>query len=490
MSRDILEASLRAFVAKGAGIPSTDVVQGNQSSAAPNGLYASVTLIHERRRGRQARFQRIGAEHSYTTGVNRIQATFSIQFYRDGAIAAAQRFADWSNTETALNWSSTAIVDGSILGANVYAGGQGYLDGERCVFSAPDQPSPVTQATGYITTNARGECNGIIVDHAGGGYWEKPQIVIVSAGGSGAMTSPRGYGFDIESPIGISNISGMIAGDTEERAQIDFTILYDRPIIDNESGRVERIVGERESDGASVTSDSDASGTITPPTTPTEDTLVYVFQTNLIPQNPDTNTIVGDGSDGIAIDRIAEWSKAGNHISATGTGFFETTIFSSNPIVPQHGRDLIATSPFITNYEGNIVATTTDLPSNTVYNAIYYIKTTHFIPNQPNITSVRAFKHNALQWGDTGFSVQAPLSDFNSMVLLNNAIPNGGVIGLQLDFGVGFMATISQENIDQLLKELNTQATLSITPRRTIDFTLSGFNTRVTFLQYDLSTAG
>ena len=94
-----LERDFRSFVAIGSNLLTTLVLPGNDDGPAPQDLYATVLLIDD-----QKMFQSIYSEHDnilYQRDARR--AFFSVQFYRAGAMDAADRFAAWGESEVALD---------------------------------------------------------------------------------------------------------------------------------------------------------------------------------------------------------------------------------------------------------------------------------------------------------------------------------------------------------------------------------------------------
>lgn len=476
MSRAILDATLRAFVAKGSGVAVNQVIEGQRSAEAPEGLYAIVYLVSEHRIGRNSGWQWIGSNKSFTVDDVMVESLYSVEFYREGALDAAFRFSDWAMTETGLNWASTAITDGRIKGANVYAGGSGYSKGGSCVFvpndveGLPTPERPSSYATGFVAVNDTGEMERINMRSFGRGYYDMPLAKLSGTSGTGAVVSPRGFGFDVKHPLMVRNLTGVIADDYEERAQIDLRICHTRNYIDEESGRVEEI----KSDSSSVSYNRRGSP------------LMYIYQSNLIPPTPTSRTDVREANrGGIVIPRIAEWTLDSQNTGANGIGMI--TLLDTDAIVPQYGRDLIATSPFIANYEGHIVVEYQNVASPTSFNALFFLRTTHKIPGSPvDIVSTRATKKQHIGTNTT-FSVGVALSEFNSMVILESGVPNGGTIGMKLELGCAWAGNINDSDMDDLLRELNTGANNTSTPTTNANFSVAGFSTRATFLQHDLA---
>ena len=100
-----LERSLRSFIATGSGLPQADVIPGNSKGTAPPGPYATLLLTGLRRLNYPIRRTRDIEEDAETTTTDSLQyrrATFSLQFFRDGAVDRAIAFQNWVESELAL----------------------------------------------------------------------------------------------------------------------------------------------------------------------------------------------------------------------------------------------------------------------------------------------------------------------------------------------------------------------------------------------------
>ena len=88
-----IDKPIRDFVAAGSGIPIRFVIPGNADIPRPKQLYATVLWIDgEPRMVDQTRLR---------TSLE-IEDVFSVQWYRDGAQAAARRFIVWAQSDLAL----------------------------------------------------------------------------------------------------------------------------------------------------------------------------------------------------------------------------------------------------------------------------------------------------------------------------------------------------------------------------------------------------
>ena len=490
MSRLILERSIRAFVSRGSGLPQSQVIQGRTTAKAPDGLYASVTMIDEMPMGYQGHQQRIGETESFTISTQLYNTTFDVQFYRDGAIDAANRFAMWARSETGITWAATSLTCGRLAGVNVYDGGSGYSASNSCTFPHDaDDPTPHNTAEGLIETDGRTGIRAITLNKAGSNYSTLPRVV-VSGNGVGMSAAPRGYGF-ATNRIRVRNLSLVESSEYEERAQIDLDISHSRVYNDVHSGRVERLIGDV--DGQNLVNNIIGSVPV--------GGIKYVYQKNLYPVDLDPSSVTKneESHTGIGLNRLSDWLV--NGVLSTGSnGFYETNILNEATIAPQYGRDVIATSPFVTNYEGNILITSAPTSDTTLgtasESAIVFLKTTHIIQGMPNnIVSIRAFWNPlSIAVHDAGantstITTSIDLSRFNSIVMLNTDQPAGGVIGLQISIGIGIMTNRTGTQVLNVVKSLNQNTAIdgSLDPVPNLNLILNGNNTRVTFWQSTLA---
>ena len=94
---DTLEREVRAYVAEGSGISSSNVIPGNDKGPRPGVVYASLLLRTDRQLGLPIiRYDDTALEPTITYWR---RAVFSLQFYRAGATLKAREFADWSESE-------------------------------------------------------------------------------------------------------------------------------------------------------------------------------------------------------------------------------------------------------------------------------------------------------------------------------------------------------------------------------------------------------
>lgn len=98
MDRETLERSVRSFVAEASGLDSKRVIPGNSSSPRPNVPYATVLRMNTEGRGIDSVTYSDGETDVDATVKGVRHATFSVQFYRDGA---------YDNAETLLQYPAT-----------------------------------------------------------------------------------------------------------------------------------------------------------------------------------------------------------------------------------------------------------------------------------------------------------------------------------------------------------------------------------------------
>ena len=99
------ENAVRAFVGDAVALHPRFVLPGNAPVPRPAELYATLLLIGDERRGfpdtRELSDDRLVVATQRT-------ATFSLQFFRAGAVDAAYRFADWAESPAGLQAATRA----------------------------------------------------------------------------------------------------------------------------------------------------------------------------------------------------------------------------------------------------------------------------------------------------------------------------------------------------------------------------------------------
>ena len=93
-----LEREIRKWVADGSDIDSENVLPGQQDIPRSDGVFASVLLIDDEEQSLpiEVDFPTLTHHHLDVRLVRR--AMYSVQWYREGAVAAADRFQLWANS--------------------------------------------------------------------------------------------------------------------------------------------------------------------------------------------------------------------------------------------------------------------------------------------------------------------------------------------------------------------------------------------------------
>ena len=213
-----LERSVRSFVAEGSELQTKLVIPGNSPGNRPTSEYASLLLMHDVRRGYPIRKQ---LSNDLTADLVYRRATFSLQFYRRGAVDNAAKFDFWTQTENGLLQAETAFSDGRINHIRVLDSGEGYT-------SKPDiQIAGIGGGGVHVEANLLNErVVSIFVADGGSGYSQQPTVTLSGGGGSGATATAQGSGFRVVFPLTIIRLDNIVGDKFEERAQIDLGIDY------------------------------------------------------------------------------------------------------------------------------------------------------------------------------------------------------------------------------------------------------------------------
>ena len=93
----VLEDAVRAFVAAGSGLDPNHVIPGNDGGPAPDGLFASVLLIHQDIKGIPVTPMRLRADELSLDAptIATVTGRYSVQWFRRGAHDTARRLATW-----------------------------------------------------------------------------------------------------------------------------------------------------------------------------------------------------------------------------------------------------------------------------------------------------------------------------------------------------------------------------------------------------------
>ncbi len=92
-----LEDTVRGLVATGSGLDFNQVIQGNDDGPTPDGIFASLVLIHQATEGIPSTAMRLTADGLSLDAptVATIRGRYSVQWFREGARDAARRFSVW-----------------------------------------------------------------------------------------------------------------------------------------------------------------------------------------------------------------------------------------------------------------------------------------------------------------------------------------------------------------------------------------------------------
>ena len=106
MSLYELEKDIRKYVSIGSGVPSERIIPAENTGPSPQNLFASLLLITNNLVGQGQTIYVSGENddgHETIFAYTRTQyrSSYSLQFYRKGAVAAARKFRDWAETDLA-----------------------------------------------------------------------------------------------------------------------------------------------------------------------------------------------------------------------------------------------------------------------------------------------------------------------------------------------------------------------------------------------------
>ena len=104
-----LDDAVRAFAAAGSGLDPNQVIPGNDGGPVPDGLFASVLLIHQAIDGIPETPLRLSAEGERLdaeTHAN-VRTRYSVQWFRTGAHDAAKRLSVWASSPTGRDLASS-----------------------------------------------------------------------------------------------------------------------------------------------------------------------------------------------------------------------------------------------------------------------------------------------------------------------------------------------------------------------------------------------
>ena len=100
-----VERDIRGLVAAGSGLLPDHVIPGNGDGPSPDGLYASVQLIHEDVEGIPSTSLEVDSDSRQLASV---RARYSVQWFRDGARDAARTLSVWTSSPDGLTQAGRA----------------------------------------------------------------------------------------------------------------------------------------------------------------------------------------------------------------------------------------------------------------------------------------------------------------------------------------------------------------------------------------------
>ena len=177
----------------------------------------------------------VNLTHGQTIDLVYRRATFSVQFYRAGAIDNANRFDFWVMSENGLTYAETAFPDGRISHVRLLNGGSGYTTAPTVTFTGLGGGG--ARAT---TSIFAGTVTGITLLDFGSGYTSPPDVNLLGGGGSGATASAQGMGLRVLFPLTIRRLDLIVGDAFEERTQIDLGIDYAANLV-QDTGEIDVI---------------------------------------------------------------------------------------------------------------------------------------------------------------------------------------------------------------------------------------------------------
>ena len=84
------------LVAAGSGVDYNRVVSGNKGTPVPDGLFASLVLIHQVIEGIPATVMSLASDEADLNALTAVRGRYSVQWFRTGAHDAATRLSVWA----------------------------------------------------------------------------------------------------------------------------------------------------------------------------------------------------------------------------------------------------------------------------------------------------------------------------------------------------------------------------------------------------------
>lgn len=257
-----LERCIRAYVAQAfrtydgseSDLPPKRVMPGNAKGPRWKESYATLLLRTDQRRS----YPEHRGLHDATgmlTGTLQVEprrATFSLQFYRDGAVELAERFDRWAQSEIGLLQAQTSFASGggSLRHIRVLQVGSGYTDAPAVTIEGRYRVGSGAAATASV---ASGAVSGIALDAPGKDYTDVLKCDLTRTGceradpikcsdecltsgitiadppdpsGETATATAIGWGHAVVFPLQIRRLDLILGDAFEERSQVDLSIDY------------------------------------------------------------------------------------------------------------------------------------------------------------------------------------------------------------------------------------------------------------------------
>ena len=224
-----LDRSVRAYVARGTGLDMNLVRPGNAKGQRPKAPYATLLPVSDLRTGAPQYRQQVDAagRAAGTLTETPYRRTYSLQFYRAGALDLANAFDRWAASEDGLIVADTSFASygGGIRRIRVRDAGS-YSDTPRVVITGPGGSGATAEAELAPGTGRR-PVQGIGITAAGGDY-VGPTVTLESddAGDTAGVAMAYGWGFQVDHPLTVRRLDSIIGDAFEERGQIDLPVLY------------------------------------------------------------------------------------------------------------------------------------------------------------------------------------------------------------------------------------------------------------------------
>ena len=228
---EALDRAVRFFVAEGSGLKREQVFEGDEDKLPrPPEPYATLLPGVNQRMGYPITYYYPATETTAQMVYRR--QFYSLQFHRKGALAYAEAFDDWAQSENGLLQAETAFSDGRIAQIKLLTGGQGYEAAPFVAFFIGGGEG--AQATAFIRN---GTVRSVRLTHRGEGYADAPRIAFTTDGvGSGATATCIGFGFGVVFPLQVQQLNLAVETGIEKRGLINLGIEYRSFSVQNTGG--------------------------------------------------------------------------------------------------------------------------------------------------------------------------------------------------------------------------------------------------------------